>query len=101
MTNTNPSWWFAGKIRELGELLRRLPDARQRAFRDELGALRASENDDRRTAKGETRPGGSIVLTRQTSTHTSQLVAVRRFSPSPGNTPGSEQPQHDHANHSL
>lgn len=57
MANTNPSW-LAGKIRELGELLRRLPNARQCAFRDALDALRAPENDDRQATK--TTPGQAI-----------------------------------------
>jgi hypothetical protein len=30
--------WFRQKIAELGELLKRLPDSRQRAFRDALDA---------------------------------------------------------------
>jgi hypothetical protein len=58
MSNTNPSW-FADRIRELGELLRRLPDARQRAFRDALDASGASQGDDH--APDEAKPASGDV----------------------------------------
>ena len=38
--------WLAGKIAELGALLRQLPDDRQRAFADALNAPDASQGDD-------------------------------------------------------
>jgi hypothetical protein len=42
---------LAQKVRELGELLRSLPDARRRAFQDALDAIGACGSDERKPIK--------------------------------------------------
>lgn len=48
--------WLAQKVRELGDLLRSLPDARRRAFEDALDAIGACESDDRRPINARVAP---------------------------------------------
>jgi hypothetical protein len=62
---TTHAAWFAGKIRELGELLRWLPAARQRAFHDALNAPGASQRDDLGAAGGMVASGNDRVTERQ------------------------------------